>query len=284
MFLLALIPFFGWAFGDLFAAIASRKIGGFSATIWSGFIFFILLSLVAAIYRPSHNGYTPILVMGNLVVGALLMFGNAFYTQGLEKSNASIVNVVAGSFPVITVLASVAFFGEKITFLQLVGIALAIVGAILASINLKEFSKGHFFRDPGLRFAIYAMILWGMYYALIKLFSQRFGWFWPTYISLSTFPCVYFFARSKKIKISNPFQRNVWLAFLLSVLFVRAAEASLNYALQSGHAAIVTPIAGSYPLLFVLLASIFFKDPITKIQKYGLAFGLAGIVVLAFVS
>ena len=59
---------------------------------------------------------------------------------------------------------------------------------------------------------------------------------------------------------------------------------SFNAALQLGNAAIVAPIAGSYPVLFVLLASIFFKDRISASQKLGIIFGLMGIVGLSIVS
>jgi uncharacterized membrane protein len=51
-----------------------------------------------------------------------------------------------------------------------------------------------------------------------------------------------------------------------------------------GAAAIVAPIAGAYPTLFVFLSRFVFKDRLTKQQGFGIVVTLVGIVLLAFFS
>ena len=55
-------------------------------------------------------------------------------------------------------------------------------------------------------------------------------------------------------------------------------------AVAHGSTALVAGIAGPYPVLFVLLSSLVFKQKITRIQNIGMIITLVGISALALTS
>ena len=67
-------------------------------------------------------------------------------------------------------------------------------------------------------------------------------------------------------------------------MLVRVAEFSYNLGISKGLVTIVAPIAGANPTLFVVLAFLFLKDPITKQQIIGIITTLIGIALLSFLS
>jgi uncharacterized membrane protein len=116
------------------------------------------------------------------------------------------------------------------------------------------------------------------------LLVDKVGWFLPNYIVFLLFPLVFLVMRAKKIKLERPTVNNVFWPLIISVVLVRIAEYSYNYAITAGQVAVVAPIAGANPTLFVVLAFLFLKDPIRKQQIAGIVATLAGIVLLSFAS
>ena len=132
--------------------------------------------------------------------------------------------------------------------------------------------------------AIITMLIWGIYYTFIKIPISQIGWFWPNYIFLISSPLVLLIFGSRKLKIERPNINGAFIPLFLASIIALAAELSFNFAISKNLTAIVAPIAGSYPALFVVLAFFFFKDPITKQQILGIVTTLIGIVLLSILS
>ena len=128
------------------------------------------------------------------------------------------------------------------------------------------------------------MFSWGIYFALIKIPISRIGWFWPNYFSFLIFPLIYFYMKVKRIELQKPTTNGILIALIASTILVRIAELSFNFGISKGLVSIVAPIAGANPTLFVVLAFLFFKDPITKQQILGIVTTLVGIVLLSIFS
>lgn len=128
------------------------------------------------------------------------------------------------------------------------------------------------------------MISWGIYFAFIKIPINSVGWFWPNYITFLLFPLIFIYMKFKKIRFESPTNNNVFVPLFISIILVRIAEFSYNFAIDKGLVAIVAPIAGANVTLFVILAFIFLKDPIKKQQIIGIVTTLAGIVILSLSS
>ena len=280
----ALISFVGWGVGDIFGTISSRKIGGYSTTFWT----FLLGVIIFSFYIPFALGdlahMTFALLAFTLLMGLLEVGGNIAFNEALRISNAPIVGTIGASFTAVTLFLSIFLFGETISNNQLIATILIFSGLFLMALNFKEIKKGNFAHDKGILFAFLAMLCWGSFFALIRIPVREIGWFWPIYISFSLFPLVYLVMRIQGIKLQRPTYKGALLPLILATFLLRSADYSFNIGLSHNAAALIAPIAGSYPTLFVLLAFLFFKDPITKQQIVGIITTLIGIVLLSIFS
>lgn len=279
----ALISYLGWGIGDIFGTITARKLGAYSNLFW----LFILRSLIFALYIPfaindlSH--ITPNLFLLNIFLGTLLVGGALAFYGGLRIGNASLVGTIVASFAAVTVVLSLIFLGEKINRDQLFAILVIFIGLILSTLNFKEIS-GSKFIDRGIVLAFIAMLLWGIYFTFIKIPVREIGWFWPNYISVLLFPGIFLIMKLRSIKLYRPTFKNTLLALIAGAILTGFGDFSFNFAISTGLTVIVAPIAGSYPTLFVVLAFLIFKDPITKQQVLGIITTLVGIVLLSIFS
>ena len=90
--------------------------------------------------------------------------------------------------------------------------------------------------------------------------------------------------KMRKIELKLPTTNNVFWPLIISVILVCIAGYSYNFAIIKGQVAVVAPIVGANPTLFVILAFLFFKDPIKKQQIFGIIITVAGIVFLSFIN
>ena len=68
------------------------------------------------------------MVMGGLIAGGI---GQWLYFQALKSMEASRVVPIAGSYPLIAMIASIVFLGEQITLSKIIGTLLIVGGIIL---------------------------------------------------------------------------------------------------------------------------------------------------------
>lgn len=280
----ALISYFTWGSGALFEAVAARKINSFSLIFWS----YLFSATILLFYGFSQTALLNTATFGTILViillGLVITVGSLFYFEGYKSANRALVGTIAQSFPAVTVVLSLIFLGEKTSFLQTMAILIIFFGMFLSMFNLTDIKKIFSNFNKGILFAFIAMVSWGTFFTFIKIPIDRIGWFWPNYITFLLFPLIFIYTKLRKIKIESPTKNNVFLPFFISIILVRIAEFSYNFAINKGLVAIVAPIAGANVTLFVILAFIFFKDPIKKQQIVGIVTTLTGIVVLSLAS
>lgn len=276
----ALITFFGWAIGDIFGTIESRKLGSTLMYFW-GLVFSAILTSFLIPFAGGISDWDMFLFASAII---FLDFTATFsYFKALEIGSASLVGALAGSFGFITVLISIVFFHESITSVQFAGVLFAVLGVILSSLNFSELkrtlSKG--FSDPSIKFALYALIGWGVYYSLVHIPVRKIGWFWSLYPWSFYFIFLLPLANVRKNALSVLRNKKDVIIISLFILLVWVANFSFNIGVTYGYTAVVAPIASSYPVLFVLLSRIIFKDKLTSQQKLGVISSLMGIVMIS---
>ncbi len=280
----ALISYFGWGIGDIFGTIAVRKIGTYSVTFWS----YILTLLILCLYIPfalvDLNQINFSIVALNIFLGLVVLPGAILYGEAMTIGNASLVTTVAASFTALVVIFSVLFLKETITQMQLWAIIIIFLGLILTNLDLKQIFKRSFKVDKSIMLAFVVMFLWGIYFTFIKIPVRQIGWYWSNLFSFSVTPLLFVYIKIKSIKLNNPLNKKVIVPFFAGTILVMMADLSYNFAIGKGLAAVIAPIAGAYPTLFVVLAFLVFKDKITKQQIVGIITTLAGIVLLSFFS
>lgn len=279
----ALISYFTWGSGVFVEAIVARKLRWHALTFWGFLLSIILLSL----YIPSAVKDLASLTLDILFLIFILGFmgfflGTIFYYEALRIGNRALVGTIASSFPVVTVILSIIFLGDRVSIQQIIAIMIIFTGLFLSILDLKTI--GSKFLDKGSFLALMTMISWGTYFTFIKIPVQKIGWFWPNYLTFFLFPLILLYMRFKKVRLEMPTKNDALIVIIVSVILVRIAELSYNYAITKGLVTVVASIAGANPTLFVILAFVFFKDPITKQQVVGIVTTLAGIVLLSLFS
>ncbi|MBI4035970.1 DMT family transporter [Candidatus Daviesbacteria bacterium] len=277
----ALISFFGWGVGDIFGTIATRKLGGFSTTLWTLIAGAFLFTLLIPFAMSDFKAITPILFFLTAVISIFFIIALVAFYQALKIESSPLIGTIASSFAAVTVILSLIFLGETISIWQAIFIVVIFIGVVLSSFEFEKLKKARIILSTGIIFALIAMLSWGIYFAFIKIPVSKLGWFWPTYITYLSFPLLLFFLKIAKIKIKKPQLKVSLKPLLASLILTGSAEFGYNFAISKGQVALVAPIAGSYPVLFVLLSFILFRDPVTKQQIIGIVVALLGIVLLA---
>ncbi|MCK6585447.1 MAG: EamA family transporter, partial [Anaerolineales bacterium] len=91
-----------------------------------------------------------------------------------------------------------------------------------------------------------------------------------------------FFAISKRgMGLAGTAGKTISAIFVMGVIEA-GSVAVVNYGLTIGDAILITPIASALSIVTILLAIIFLKDRVTKIQGLGIATAITGIVVTGF--
>lgn len=282
--LFALIAMVAWAVGDVINTYASRDVGGRTAFFWWLICSFIFSSLYIPFAGPITDWY---MFLGAIALNLFASSGTMLFFRALEIGNVSLVGAISGSFPLVSVLLSMAVYGETMTVFQVVGFLLIMTGLILASINpqvWKQRHPKHLVSDPGVILALIVFFIWGVYFALVRTPIETIGWFWAGYSGNLFFLVLLLSGRVKKTTLSTVFGKRVLMVIAAAALFSQSANFSYNLGLTVGFTSIVAPIAGSYPVLFVLLSRFFFLDRLSRMQAIGTGLSLVGIVLIGLVT
>ena len=280
----ALISYFAWSSGDIFGTVVTRKLGAYSTTFWTLLLGLILFSFYIPFSLNEIQGLTIDILFLNIILGLILATSFLTFYEALRIAHPSLVGTIAASFAALTVILSIVFLKETITNYQALSILVIFLGVIISLLDFTELIKGKFAFNKGVLLAIATMIGWGIYFTFIKIPVSRIGWFWPEYISFTLFPLIYLVMKIRRIELKKPTYEKALVPLILSVIILRSADFSFNFAISRGLTAIVAPIAGSYPTLFVVLAFLVFKDPIKRQQIFGIILTVFGIVLLSFLS
>ncbi len=280
----ALLTLIGWGAGDMFIAIASRKIGSRYAFFWGQVISFLLISL----YIPFSVGIADWgMFLFALAIGLADAGSALYYFRAFEVGNASIVGTIGGAFSLVTVIITIVLFGERLMLFQLMGIILAIMGVIILSLDLHLLYKQKFkaiILDPGVKYALIAMLVWGAYFALVRIPVEKIGWFWTVYPTNLFFIVMILTRAVKKDFLSVLAKKDVVLTIIAFSFFITLGMFTYNLGILSGYTSVVAPIAGSSPVLFVILSRIFFREKLSVQQKMGVISSLTGIILISFAS
>jgi drug/metabolite transporter (DMT)-like permease len=280
----ALIALVGWGTGDLLVVVASRRLGAVRAALWSYLCSLVALALVLP-FSPVHvadlAGGPGLLsaLLGFLLVGCVVSFNEAMRT-----GNPAVVGTICGAFVAPVVLFSIAFLHEALSAGQAAAIVVILAGLVLTVLAPHGGSGTTRRLHRWIVLALLTMLGWGVVFTFIKLPVHSLGPFWPTYIiNLVGMVALLSLDRGRHLGVRVPERRGLGAA-ASSALIGSAATVSYNAAVGGGNTAIVAPIAGSYPVLFVLLSAAFFKAPVARQQVAGMAITLGGVVALSVVA
>lgn len=280
----ALLTLFGWGVGDIFVTIASRRLGALVSYYWALVFGFIVIAGL----MPFMGGISDMTIfLFAIVLNIIHTIGNVAFFRGLEVGNASIVGTITGMFSMVSVILSIVFLKEIVSYQQILGVTLALAGVILVSLKLSSIKNvSQIFTDKGVVYALVSLFCWGFYFAFVRITSEKIGWFWaavPLFIIALFLPL---FSKNLRSNAGKIFQdkKGLTATIIYLILALLVADFSYNIGILRGYTSIIAPIAGSSTVLFVILSRFVFKEKLSLQQKVGIISSLIGIVLISFAS
>ncbi len=281
---------FGWGFADFAAKKTVDKIGPISSLVWAHvFGTFILLIIALVNHFSFKNTFTipndPSEWVGLAFFGTLQTIVYLFVYKAFEKGKVAILSPIFASFSGWTALISVIFLGEVLSLSFVPALFLIFGGMLLTNLdqNHLKLKKIKIIGALGFKEIAIATILatgWTLGWAK---FSSGHDWvsyalFMYAFMTLSAF----LLAKIQKTDLSNV-KSGAWIFLFL----IGLGEAIAYLALSLGYAttsfvSIIALLSGTFSVPTIILAYIFLKERVTRVQTIGIIIIILGIMLLSF--
>jgi transporter family protein len=273
---------FGWGIYDFLGGVYTKQIGPFKAFFWSQLAGLISVSLLLFVFPISLN--VPILVIVLLPVAAILYSaGYLFFFKGFEIGNISIVAATMNLWAVFTMLFAFIFVGQRLSTIEFLGVLMIISGITLASLNWSDIRNQSFQLSSGVKEAVLGAFFFGVFWNISEVISEEIGWLLTTLfvkLGIVLFLLLFSFLIKRELGLKKTTTKTKYMVGLMGIIEA-GAVAVVNYGLTIGDAILITPISSALSIVTIILAIIFLKDKVTKLQGIGILTAIAGIIVTA---
>jgi drug/metabolite transporter (DMT)-like permease len=262
-----------WGVADFSGGSLTKRLPAFAVTVVSQAAGFVVL-LVAVAVRGEVGGRSFALgVLAGVGGGA----GLAAFYRALSLGTMSVVSPIAACGAVVPFAIALAT-GERPSVVAVVGAALALGGAVLASLEERRAASPE--RARAVALAVAAALALGLFVYFLGL-GSRDGDALSTLLGARV--------GSLGLLVALALMRSAPLRVprgsLAAVALVGVADVSANalFAFASGHGllALVAVLGSLYPVVTVLLAHVLLGERLTRAQQAGVAVALAGVVAIA---
>lgn len=276
--LLALLSSISWGSADFLAGVKSRKLTLVTVLLTSqaaGLVFIATVVLVRG--RAAPGGDFAVFAALSGLAGAA---GIAFFYRGLAVGVMSIVAPISATAAVIPVAYGIAA-GDSLSGAQIAGIALALVGVVLASVEAEERSLRRGRLTTGVAFALLAAVGFGSFYvAMDRAVGSHGDIYWAVLVNRTTSVALIVSAMLA-LRAAPRFSA----ADAPSLLGIGALDISANllYAASATRGLVsLVAVAGSlFPLTTIALAHIVLGERIARSQQVGVVAALAGVALIS---
>jgi transporter family protein len=274
---------FGWGIYDFFAGVYSKKIGPYKTFFWSQLAGLFFVFLLTSLFSIALN--LSVLIVILLPMAALFYSaGYLFFMKGFEVGNISIVAAIMNLWAVFTMFFAFVFMGQRLSALQTVGVLLIISGATLASLNWSEIKNKRFQLSIGVKETVAGAFFFGVFWNISEVISEEIGWLLTTLfvkMGIILFLLLLALFIKRELSLAKAAVKTKLVIVMIGIIEA-GAVAFVNYGLSIGDAILITPIASALSVVTILMAIIFLKERVTKLQGLGIATAIAGIIVTGF--
>jgi drug/metabolite transporter (DMT)-like permease len=263
-----------WGFADFVAGVGSRRLPVFVGAATMQLAGLVSVGVVLLIARDAPPSWRQ--VAWAVFAGVVSVVGLAAFYRGLAVGTMGIVG------PISTMAAMVPFAyglstGERPSRLQLAGVALAVLGAVGASLEPHPDGRG---RKVGTGVGLALLAALGFGCSLIGLSRAAPGGIaWAVLVMrIVAVPCMVVLAFT--VGARAPSRR---MFSMLVAVGVADTGATLLYAAAStrGLLSIVSVLASLYPVVIVVLARVLLAERVARPQLAGVAVALAGVALIS---
>jgi drug/metabolite transporter (DMT)-like permease len=269
---LALGASLAWGFADFFGPLVSRTLGSLRVLFWAQAGGVAAIALAVAIRGEGPAGWAVLFAILASLGGMLGLFA---YYRGMQQGAMSVVAPIAGVSAIVPVIFGIAT-GDKPSTAQVAGIACALAGVGLASVEHHEGSRRI---ATGVGLALLAAVGFGFYFPWMHAAGKVDFW-WASLVFRTT---------ALLLVTSIVAQRRTPLRLRPRDLAIAAAVGigdtlgNVLFAASSSHGlvSLTSVLASLYPVVTVLLAASVLHERVARMQKAGILLTLTGVVLIS---
>ncbi|HWY45707.1 MAG TPA: DMT family transporter [Candidatus Sulfotelmatobacter sp.] len=282
--LLGLATALAWGSSDFLARFVTRRIGTLRSLFYMQTWGFLLLTLYLIVthfwgHLFDGSGWRP-WAWGFLAGGCNTVAMFSFY-RCLEVGKVAVVAPLSASYPVLTLLLSM-FSGERLTILRACGIAVTLLGVIFVArgeAGSDETSKN---AKQGIAWALFAATAFGLLFWILGLriiaTTGPYASLWlirmtGSLVSLSALLL-------KRLPVFKSLGTSNWQPTVMGFLDTGAFALS-NRGMQMEQVSVITVLSSLYGAVTVVLAALFLRERISRIQWLGIIAIFAGILLIS---
>ncbi|HEY0416357.1 MAG TPA: DMT family transporter [Gaiellaceae bacterium] len=270
--LLALGASLAWGVGDFIGPVAARTTGSLPILAWSQAGGVAAIVVAVAVRAQGPGGWGVLYAIGAASAGLLGLFA---YYRGMVAGAMSVVAPIAGVSAIIPVIYGIAT-GDSPSLPQVAGIAFALGGVVLASLEHRE---GQRRVAAGAGLALLAAVGFGLYFPWMHAAGKVDFW-WASLVFRTT---------ALLIVASVAVERRPRLAIGRRYIAIGCAAGIIDtvgnvcFAASSGRGlvSLTAVLASLYPVVTVLLAASVLRERVAGLQKAGIVLTLSGVVLIS---
>ena len=271
--LLALGASLAWGISDFVGPLVGRTLGTLRVLFWAQIGGLLAIGLAVAIRGQGPAGWAVLFAILASIGGMLGLFA---YYRGIQQGAISVVAPIAGVSAIVPVIFGIAT-GDSPSALQLTGVACALLGVALASIEHHEGSRRI---AAGAGLALLAAAGFGFYFPWMHAAGKVDFW-WASLIFRTVALLLVAAVVAQQRAPMKLGKRDLAIVFAIGI---GDTIGNVLFAASSGKGlvSLTAVLASLYPVVTVLLAASVLHERVAPLQRAGIALTLTGVVLIAF--
>jgi len=277
-----LLAMLGYGLSNAMAKVPARKLGSRNAIFLRG-IFVSLLLLIILLSFSRETSFSPTYILIGFIISVVAYLGfNTFY-KALELGKVGIVSPIANSSVIFTIVLSIFFFNESLTWIQVFSIVLITIGIMLISINFKDLENSHLFEiSSGIPFALVTCLLWGLVFFLYKIPIIILGPILTSFI----IEFGMLISAGTDLKISKTYSnlpnKKETIHIFFVALFGAAGTLFFSLGVNMSDVSVVAALAFANPLISTIYGKFLYKENLSIPQYVAIFLMLTGIILISY--
>jgi drug/metabolite transporter (DMT)-like permease len=261
-----------WGLADFFGPLKGRSLGALRVLFYVQLSGLATIAIVVAVRGKGPGGSEVLLAIPAAISGTLGLYA---YYRGMRVGAMSIVAPIAGISAVVPVIVGI-LSGDRPSIWQLAGMACALVGVFLASLEL---GRGSSKIAAGVGLALLAALGFGGYFPPMHAAGNTDFW-WAALIFKATAVSVILPAiaiRRPTLTVEGrqlPPLVLIGIGDMLGNLLFAAAS-------TTGLVSVTSVLASLYPIVTVVLARVVLEERVARSQEGGIALTLVGVALIS---
>lgn len=269
---LALGASLAWGVADFVGPLWGRTWGALRVLLWAQIGGVVAIAVAVSIRGEGPHGWQILLAVPAALSGTLGLYA---YYRGMAVGAMSVVAPIAGVSAIVPVAFGIAT-GDNLSAPQFAGIACAIVGVALASLEHQEGTRRV---AAGVGLAALAAVGFGFYFPPMHAAGSADFWWASILFRTTAFAVV---AAAVAVRRPPLRLRPLDLAIVLAV-GVGDTLGNVLFAASSSHGlvSLTSVLASLYPIVTVLLAAAVLHERVSGSQRVGIVLTLTGVVLIS---